>query len=164
VVLVKKKKKGYSLALVLIISSILLIFCVVSGTVMVSEAKQSILQEKKTQAHYIARAGAAAAAKWITSMNSAELQNFNALTFPVYSNSQSFNEGSFDITINKNGKQLLIESKGSIPNGKKSDGSVLYVTDSVTLALGSEENDISVYRKTAIYRGISSARALPEGS
>ncbi len=141
----KKKKKGYSLAVVMIISSILLTLGAVSGTVMISEVKQSILQEKKTQAHYIARAGAVATAKWITSMSSAELQDFDSLTFPAYSNSQSFSEGSFEITINKNPGQLLIESKGSVPNGKKSDGSVSYVTDMVTLALGAEENNTSVF-------------------
>lgn len=141
----KKKKRGYSLALVLIISSVLLIFCTVSGTVMISEAKQSIVQEKKTQAHYIARAGAGAAAKWINSMSSVELQDFDSLTFPVYSKPQSFSEGSFEITINKNPGQLLIESKGSVPNGKKSDGSVSYVTDTVILALGAVENNTSEF-------------------
>lgn len=144
-VVLLKKKKGYSLALILIISGILLVLLTVAGTLMVSEAKQSIVQEKKTQAHYIARAGAAAAAKWITSMSPVELQNFNSLVFPVYSKPQSFNEGLFEISINKTPRQLLIESKGSVPNGKKSDGSVYYVTDTVNLVLGSKENNISQF-------------------
>lgn len=139
------KKKGYSLALVLILSSVLLILCAVSGTVMLSEAKQSLVQEKKTQAHYIARAGATATAKWITSMGSVELQKLNSLTFPVYTQPQSFNEGSFEIIINKNPGQLLIESKGSVPNVKKSDGSMSYVTDTVVLALNSIENNTSAF-------------------
>lgn len=140
-----KKKKGYSLAMVLIISGILLILLTVSGTVMISEAKQSIVQEKKTQAHYIARAGAAAAAKWITSMSSVELQNFNSLTFPVYSKAQNFNEGSFEISINKNADKLLIESRGSVPNGKKTDGRVNYITDTVILVLGTVESNTSEF-------------------
>lgn len=140
-----KKKKGYSLALVLIITSILLVLLAVSGTIMVSEAKQSIFQQKKTQAHYIARAGASAAGKWLTSMSSAELEDFNSLTFPLHSNAQSFNEGLFEITIDKNAGGLVIEARGKVPNGKNSDGSQLYVTDTVKLVLSAKESSISEF-------------------
>jgi hypothetical protein len=112
---------------------------------MISEAKQSIVQEKKTQAHYIARAGAMATAKWITSMSSDELKDLDSLTFPVYTEPQSFNEGSFEIIISKNPGQLMIESKGSVPNVKKSDGSMSYVTDTVVLTLKAEENNTSEF-------------------
>ena len=127
-----KKDKGFALVLAVIISAFLLSFTIILGTDMASESKQASSQQRKTQAYYIARAGAAATAKWITSLSSTASTNFNLESFPINSNSQTFGVGTFKVSITQSldKTQLTILSTGSVP-----DGTASYATDTATVVL-----------------------------
>ena len=80
--MIPKKNKGFALVLAIVISAFLFSLIAILGTSMVYEAKQASSQQKKTQAYYIARAGASATEKWITSLTGSGLDNFNSEIFP----------------------------------------------------------------------------------
>ncbi|MBZ9608715.1 hypothetical protein G9F73_012945 [Clostridium estertheticum] len=130
-----QKHKGSSLLLVIAIVGVLLILCPALGTSVVWEANNARNQEKKTQAYYIARAGAEAAAKYIESMNSKDVSTLVS-QLPLHSDNTIFGNGNFNITIPTitDGK-LLIKSTGKVNNGKDSGGSPKYITDTVTVVL-----------------------------
>ncbi|MBU3177513.1 hypothetical protein KPL47_14335 [Clostridium estertheticum] len=140
-----QKRKGSSLLIVLAIASILVILSAAVGTGVVWEANNARNQEKKTQAYYIARSGAAATAKWLENMTDAEASKFNALTFPLNSKNNVFKNGTYDITINKIDQQLFVESVGRVKSGTS------YVTDTVTSVLKSEASNIVASIKTSIF-------------
>lgn len=145
-----KNRKGSALVSVIIIFSVLLTLCIPLGTSIITEAKQSVRQEKRTQAYYIARSGAAAYAKSLISMTPEESARFNALTFPLHTDPQSFGGGTFKITITEDSNHLYIESQGKVANGTNADGSVKYDTDAVSLVLNKVKSSIPVI-DTAVY-------------
>ncbi|EYE89727.1 hypothetical protein Q428_01350 [Fervidicella metallireducens AeB] len=147
----KKKHKGASLAIVLITSATLIILGGVLGLRVVSEVKQSVYKEKKTKAYYIARAGAAAASKWITNMNSSELDTLNSLGSQMISQPQDFGDGKFQIKINKQSEKIIIESTGMIEDGKYDNGTVKYVAEKVTAVLQKESTNTISKVETAVY-------------
>ena len=143
-----QKHDGSSLLLVIIIVGVLVILCSSLGSSVVWETNNARNQEKKTQAYFIARAGAAATAKYIESMSSDEM-NILAGQLPLHSDNTVFGNGNFNIKVPiiTDGK-LLIESTGIVINGKDSSGSAKYITDTVTVVLN---NIISPTITTAIF-------------
>lgn len=144
----KKKHKGSSLVLALGISLSLLILVMAISTTLSVETKTSINQQKKIQAYYIARSGATAAAKWITSQNN--------LSFPLNSYNNSFGNGLFDLSINQdenNPNKIIVNSIGKVANGTNSDGSTAYATNTATIILNANTNNTSNISniKTAIW-------------
>jgi len=143
-----QKQNGSSLLLVIIIVAVLVILCSSLGTSVVWESNNARNQEKKTQAYYIARAGAAATAEYIGSMNSTDMSAFVS-QLPLHSDNTIFANGNFNILVPTitEGK-LLIKSTGIVNNGKDSSGSSKYITDTVTVVLN---NTISPTITTAIF-------------
>lgn len=130
-----KKNNGSSLILVIIIMSVFFILCTSLGSSVVWEANNASNQEKKTQAYYIARAGAAATAQYIKSMSSADMSTMVS-QLPLHSDNIAFGNGNYNITIPTiTGGKLLITSTGLINNGKDSSGNAQYITDTVTVVL-----------------------------
>ena len=149
-----QKHKGSSLLIVIAMVGVLLILCSSLGTSVVWETNNARNQEKKTQAYYIARAGAAATAKYISSMNNTDVSTLVS-QLPLHSDNNIFGNGNFNITVPTitDGK-LLIKSTGRVNNGKDSNGSPKYITDTVTVVIN---NTISPIITTAIF-GKSSIR------
>lgn len=147
----KKKHKGASLAMVLITSATMLILGAVLGFSAISEVKQSVYKEKKTKAYYIARAGAAAASKWITNMSSTELANLNSLGSQMISEPQAFGDGKFQIKINKQSEKIIIESTGMVEDRRDENGAVEYVTEKVTAVLQKESSNTFSKVETAVF-------------
>ena len=106
--------KGSTLATVVIISSILLIFAVAFSTSVVADVSQSAKQQRNVEAHYIAMAGANATSQGILSMNELERKEFGKLAFPLTSNETPFEDGSFTVTINDYPDQIEIKSVGKV--------------------------------------------------
>lgn len=129
-----KNQEGSTLAMVIIIASILILLSVTLNFITVSEAKQSIYQQKKTQAYYIARSGAVTTAKWIINMNSDEIKEFVSMDFPIYSSLTDFGEGFFEVKIDKKDKKITITSMGKVLNSNNQ-----YITNDVTLVLNQQE-------------------------
>ena len=130
-----QKHKGSSLLIVIAIVGVLLILCSALGTGVVWEANNARNQEKKTQAYYVARAGAAATAKYIGSLSSTDMNTLLS-QLPLHSDNTALGNGNFNITVPaiKDG-ELLIKSIGLINNGKDSSGNAKYITDTVTIAV-----------------------------
>lgn len=129
-----KNQEGSTLAMVIIIASILILLSVTLNFITVNEAKQSIYQQKKTQAYYIARSGAVTTAKWIINMNSDEIKEFVSMDFPIYSSLTDFGEGFFEVKIDKKDKNITITSMGKVLNSNNQ-----YITNDVTLVLNQQE-------------------------
>jgi len=151
--MIPKKNKGFALVLALVISVFLFSLIAILGTSMVYEVKQASFQQKKTQAYYIARAGAVATGKWINSLSGSGLDNFNSEIFPVHSIVQNFGGGTFQVTLTQTSdqKQLLIVSTGSVANGKNPDGTTSYVTDTATEELNKVTSNNATQIKSVIY-------------
>ncbi|WP_298842780.1 pilus assembly PilX N-terminal domain-containing protein [Clostridium sp.] len=154
--MIPKKNKGFALVLAIVISAFLFSLIAILGTSMVYEAKQASSQQKKTQAYYIARAGASATEKWITSLTGSGLDNFNSEIFPVHSIVQNFGGGTFQVTLTQTSdqKQLLIASTGSVANGKNPDGTTSYVIDNATVVLNKTTTTTNTNATTQINTAI----------
>ncbi|AJA47562.1 hypothetical protein CPAST_c14870 [Clostridium pasteurianum DSM 525 = ATCC 6013] len=143
----KRKHKGSSLVLALGISLSLLILIMAVSTTLSAETKTSVNQQKKIQAYYIARGGAEAAAEWIKQQSN--------LSFPIESNNNSFENGSFDIDIHKDeidSNKIIIKSTGKVNNGINSD-----ITDTATMLLNAHiDNGNDISDITAAVWGINS--------
>jgi len=143
-----QKHKGSSLILVIATVGVLLILCSALGTGVVWEANNARNQEKKTQAYYIARSGAAATAKYIGAMNNTDMSTLVS-QLPLKSDNNIFGNGTFNIAVPTiTDGQLLIKSTGSVKNGTNSDGTAKYITDTVTVVLN---NTISPTITTALF-------------
>ncbi len=147
-----KRNNGSSLIYVIVIMSVLFVLCSALGTGVVWEANNASNQEKKTQAYYIARAGAAATAKYIGSMSSTDMSTLVS-QLPLHSDNTAFGNGNYNIIIpTVTGGKLLITSTGSVTNGKDSSGNVRYITDTVTVVIN---NTVPTTITTAIFAKIS---------
>lgn len=134
----KRKHKGSSLVLALGISLSLLILIMAVSTTLSAETKTSVNQQKKIQAYYIARGGAEAAAEWIKQQSN--------LSFPIESNNNSFENGSFDLDIREDeidSNKIIIKSTGKVNNTANSDGNISYITDTASLVLTSNSSTSS---------------------
>ncbi|MBE6082901.1 MAG: hypothetical protein E7205_09480 [Tissierellaceae bacterium] len=112
-----KNDKGYIILSVVMILSIILIFGLTMITVAGGEFNQTLIQEKKVQAYYIARSGAIGTADWISKMSGDDLKKFNE-SLPLYSKPVKFGEGEFVVSIVKSGDNLYITSTGKVPYNK----------------------------------------------
>lgn len=141
----KRKHNGSSLVLALGISLSLLILIMAVSTTLSAETKTSVNQQKKIQAYYIARSGAEATAKWITTMTPDEDTRFNNSFFPLHSNNNSLGNntnGTFDLRITKQSEKITVISTGKIDN----------ITDTVALVLKAQSiNTSKLTVKTAIW-------------
>ncbi len=126
-----RNNKGASLAIVLMVGTVLIIFSVVLGSFAVNEAKQTSLEEKETQAYYIARAGAEAASSWIIN----NLDDFSSYDSPIISRNNDFSIGKFDLEIIDESTRIIINSTGKIENGEDSFGVTRYIDEVVTIML-----------------------------
>ncbi|MFY9214060.1 MAG: hypothetical protein WAO45_05010, partial [Tissierellaceae bacterium] len=72
-----KKRKGSSLVLVLMVFSVLMVLSTFIVGFMVTENKQSLYHQHKTQAYYIARGGAVAVEAAILKMDEAQIDKLN---------------------------------------------------------------------------------------
>ncbi|MBU3098246.1 MULTISPECIES: DUF7305 domain-containing protein [Clostridium] len=128
----QKKRKGASLLVVIAITGIVTIICATLGTAMIFENKHSIRQEKKTQAYFIAKAGAAATVKALSTMNTSDIESaiVSSPTHSIVSDDTKFGVGKFKTTITKVDDSLSVTSVGEVLYGANDN-----VTDSVTSVL-----------------------------
>lgn len=129
-----KNQKGSTLVMVMIIASILILLSITLNFITVNEAKQSIYQEKKTKAYYIARSGAVATAQWITNIDEDEIKVFRSIDFPIHSSPIDFGEGSFEVEIDKKNNKIIITSIGKVHKGNNE-----CISDNVTLVINEKE-------------------------
>ncbi|WP_416197890.1 MAG: hypothetical protein ACFWUA_10020 [Sporanaerobacter sp.] len=148
-----KKDKGSTLIMVIVVSSILIMFSIALNTISISEAKQAMFQQKKMQAYYIARSGAVATADWITTMESEDIEKFSAMKFPFSSSPQDFGEGFFEVIIDKIDKELVISSIGKVSNGDSG-----YITDKVTIVLNQNNTDLFKFDSAIFSKGNTDVR------
>lgn len=110
--------KGFALVLVIVTLAVLSILGVALLSRSLSETREVAYQEKKIQAHYIARAGADAVATNIIINHDRDM--LDALETHVNTNISSddniFAEGSFDVKTKFNNGIIYIESVGEVPN------------------------------------------------
>jgi hypothetical protein len=111
----------------------------------VTEVKQTALQQKKLQAHYIARSGVDLVVKWLTSMDSDQASDFANRSFPVSSAETPFGNGSFTINISDNGDILTVMSTGKVPDTSG------FVEDTVSVVLNKESSGGAVDIEYAIF-------------
>ncbi|HHW71305.1 MAG TPA: hypothetical protein GX392_08265 [Clostridiales bacterium] len=123
--------KGSTLATVVMMSSILLIFAVAFSTSVVADVSQSAKQQRNVEAHYIAMAGANAVSQKILSMNELERKEFGKLAFPLTSNETLFEDGSFTVTINDYPDQIEIKSIGKV---RDTEATVVHILEKVESA------------------------------
>jgi hypothetical protein len=127
------------------ISLILLTLTTAMSFYAVTEVKQTALQQKKLQAHYIARSGADLVVKWLTSMDSDQASDFANRSFPVSSAETPFGNGSFTINISDNGDILTVMSTGKVPDTSG------FVEDTVSVVLNKASSGGAVDIEYAIF-------------
>lgn len=133
----------------LVAISTLAVLMTAIGIYVVAENKNTLSQERNTQAYYIARAGVVATTEWITGMTTAEQTAFEALSFPITSEPEAFGEGEFIVTIEKNGTTLTLTSVGRVLSAVTSSGNE-YVENSVSTVLTrSASGAITTFDKAA---------------
>ncbi|AEE96321.1 DUF7305 domain-containing protein [Mahella australiensis] len=141
----RRGSKGSALMLTVMMSLILLTLTAGMSFYAVAEVKQTALQQKKMQAHYIARSGAELAVKWLTFMSSDQASDFADLSFPVYSAETPFGDGSFLITIENDTDTLTVISRGRV---RDTSG---FVEDTVVAVVEKVEASTSVPIEYAIF-------------
>ena len=161
--------RGSTLATVVMISSILLIFAVAFSTSVVADVTQSARQQRNVEAHYIAMAGANATCEKIVSMNETQRKDFANLEFPIESDETPFAEGSFTVTIDENPSQLIIESVGKVQSGKDGyvEATVVRILEKKVLLPASGNAPFAIYAKGQIvteeYPGVDGTIAISSG-
>ena len=142
-----KNNKGSSLVMVMIVSAVLIIFAVTLGSISITETKQVIYQEKKTQAYYIARSAAESAATWITNDTEEALSILGEEPFNHKSdNTNFFDVGKFNFEISGTMDKLNIKATGIVENGQGK-----YIEDDITLVLDGEKKTKGTVIETAVY-------------
>ena len=141
----KRGSKGSALVLTIMISLILLTLTTAMSFYAVAEVKQTALQQKKLQAHYIARSGADLAVKWLTSMDSDQASDFANRSFPVSSAETLFGNGSFLITIEDDTDTFTVLSRGRV---RDTSG---FVEDTVSVVLNKASSGGAVDIEYAIF-------------
>lgn len=149
--------------LTIAVAAIMLILCAALGNVMMFETRQSIRQEKRTQAYSVAKSGATAVTKYITTnMNASQDTALAGLAVgaTIKTTDNIFEGNKYDIEITKKSStQLLVKTTGKIENGS-SNGNPIYVEDSVTSVL--KLDNVPVAINSAVF-GINSVK-LNQGS
>lgn len=116
-----RNKKGSTLATVLIVFSVLMIFGVFILGFMVNENKMALSHQKKTQAYYVARSGAVAVEAAIMELDETKIEELEMmLSGEVKVEPMSFGEGVANVTLSRdkdNMNNMLITSVGEI-NGE----------------------------------------------
>lgn len=156
----QKNNRGSTLVLILIIAGIFAILATVIGSFAINENKQAIRQQKRVQAHYIARAGAEATAEWIMSMRSDEIQK---LSNYMLSEKKVFGEGFFQVEVTKDGNNLIIKSTGSVTNEKDTMGVTKYVEEVVSLVLDKKSFDRTISQFDVAVFGKDSITSVRQG-
>ena len=107
-----KNEKGSSLTLVLIV---MVVLTVLGSTLLFfnsSEARQTIREEKKTQAYYIARSGVETVLDYILN-NPDKIENLNT---KININETELGNGKFKVKISKSAEKVIIKSIGIVDN------------------------------------------------
>ena len=134
----KKHNQGSAIVLTLLIFTVLLIFSSFTITFMVNENKQSIYQENKTQAYYIARSGAIAVEAAIMKMNQQEVNKLNS---ELDKGTVIVDNEDYKVKLTKEEDRLIITSIGKVNNAEQQVEKVMKVE-----SIGSEINiEHSIY-------------------
>lgn len=109
-----RNQKGSALVWVMVTLAVVLVLATGMAGLSINEARSAARLTRKTQAYYIARAGAEAAADWILGLTGDDLADFNAMSFPLTGSIQPFGEGSYQVEIRKSGSAVTVAAKGSV--------------------------------------------------
>lgn len=109
-----RNQKGSALVWVMVTLAVVLLLATGMAGLSINEARSAARLTRKTQAYYIARAGAEAAADWILGLTGDDLADFNAMDFPLTGSIQPFGEGTYQVEIRKSGSAVTVAAKGSV--------------------------------------------------
>lgn len=139
-----KNRKGSSLVLVLMVFSVLMVLSTFIVGFMVTENKQSLYHQHKTQAYYIARGGAVAVEAAILKMDEAQIDKLNK---ELDKGEVEIDEISIDgnianVVVKRDGDKLNIESVASVRDVVEK---VTKVMETETISTGSIEIDLAIF-------------------
>ena len=139
-----KNRKGSSLVLVLMVFSVLMVLSTFIVGFMVTENKQSLYHQHKTQAYYIARGGAVAVEAAILKMDEAQIDKLNK---ELDKGEVEIDEIDIDgnianVVVKRDGDKLNIESVASVRDVVEK---VTKVMETETISTGSIEIDLAIF-------------------
>jgi hypothetical protein len=138
-----KKRKGSALILTLLIFVVLIILGTFILNFMMNENRAALRYQRKVQAYYIARAGATSVESAVLKMNEVELKKLNEELDKgiVQVDEIIVGEGKANVVLDKDGDNLVIESRGKI--GK--------VEDAITKIMIGEQSTSEINIEHAIF-------------
>lgn len=145
-----RNQKGSALVWVMVTLAVVLVLATGMAGLSINEARSAARLTRKTQAYYIARAGAEAAADWILGLTGDDLADFNAMNFPLTGSIQPFGEGSYQVEIRKSGSAVTVAAKGSVDDVPVG-GSGAKITQMAEVILKQPENGIISQFPYAVY-------------
>lgn len=139
-----KKRKGSTLVMALMVFSVLMVLSTFIVGFMVTENKQSLYHQHKTQAYYIARGGAVAVEAAILKMDEAQIDKLNK---ELDKGEVEIDEIDIDgnianVVVKRDGDKLNIESVASVRDVVEK---VTKVMETETISTGSIEIDLAIF-------------------
>lgn len=126
-----KNRRGSLMALTIILFAIINVLGTAILSLSVNESKQAINHQNKTQAHYIARAGAEAVDAIISDLNDDELERLisDLDRGEVAVNDIDINGNKVNVLLNRNEDRLIIESKAKTRDTEDTVTKVLKIVE-----------------------------------